>query len=471
ISDCDTIPSVSRDYHYTATIDEAAAASLEAGGDISCGPEYARLTRAFASGLISQSSLERAVRRVLTSRMLVGDLDPHSHDPYARIGLEVVDSREHRELATQMSRESVVLLKRGRGFPLRDRSKRMTIALLGPSADDPSVQAHTYHGSPNSWLTLEGSLRQLLTRYPDVTLLRAAGCDRHSHARDGFDKAMETASTADAIVFVGGLDAEDEEEDTDRTHLRLPGVQGELVLRLARLALARGVPLAVVIYSGGPIAEPSLVSHPGVDSIFWSSYSGQTCQGMAEALLGLNNPSGCLPFTIPHNESQLGAITDYSMSAGNGRTYRYLNTAAAPPLFPFGYGLSFSKWSYADLITTPTILVLHPPGTPSLAAVSTRVTNQGALFGMLTIQLYARFDRSPDHPVPGLPLRQLLNFTKLSLKPGATTPVQLEVDVGSIISIRHQTLPTTLHLWVGNADESAAEATCKLKIELASTAV
>ncbi|KAL1503356.1 hypothetical protein AB1Y20_011408 [Prymnesium parvum] len=463
ISDCDTIASIARDYRYTSTIDEAAAAAVDAGGDINCGPEYARLRRAVASGLLATATIDRAVSRALRSRLLSGDLDPPSHQPYARIGLDVVDSDAHRAIATQLSRESVVLLKRGRGFPLSAAAGK-TIALIGPSADDPQVQAHTYHGTPHAWLTLHAALAQLSA----ARLLLSRGCDRHALDRSGFAAAIAAADAADAVVFVGGLDEHDEEEDTDRAHFRLPGVQRELVEKLAAVALARGVPLGVVLYSGGPVSEPELMRHAGVDSVFWSSYSGQTCQGMAEVLLGLANPSGCLPFTVPLNESQLAPLSDYSMSRGNGRTYRYLNFTAAPPLFPFGFGLSYTKFSIGPVAVSPPRLVLRPPGLPSTVVVRTTVANVGPLNGMITVQLYARFGRQSDEPLPGLPVRQLLNFTKISVDAGAHAPVSIEVDVGSIISIRHQLLPATLHLWLGNADETSARSHAQLLLEIAS---
>jgi len=339
------------------------------------------------------------------------------------------------------------------------------LAVVGPSADDASVQAHTYHGTPSEWLTTLGALRALVD--PSTSIITAAGCDRHGTDRSGFGAALAAASRADAVVFVGGLDEHDEEEDTDRADFRLPGVQAALIEALAQVTQARRVPFGVVIFSGGPISEPALLRNDGVDSLFWSSYSGQTCQGMAEALLGLSNPSGALPFTIPLNESQLGPMTDYSMSAGNGRTYRYLNLKAAPPLFPFGFGLSYSNWKYGAVTVSPSAVVLAPPGSPTLVSVRTTVTNVGSFSGMLVVQLYARFERSRAMPLPMLPKRQLLNFTKIGLEAGESAPVQLEVDVGAIISIRYQMLPSTLHLWLGNADEASAEAKAVLQVQLA----
>lgn len=113
---------------------------MEAGGDISCGEENALLETAFRSGLVSAAAVDRAVKRVLRSRVLVGDLNHHGHDPYETIGLDVVDSVAHRELAIQMSRESVVLLKRGSHFPLHGLQGKV---LYTPPALDFSLQVQT----------------------------------------------------------------------------------------------------------------------------------------------------------------------------------------------------------------------------------------------------------------------------------------------------------------------------------------
>eukprot|EP00966_Prymnesium_polylepis_P116846 2700029-Prymnesium_polylepis.1 len=276
ISDCDTISSIATAYGYTANVVEAAAAALEAGGDINCGPEYALLERAMRTGLVSNTTLDRALRRALRSRVLTGDFDPSAHDPYANITMASVDSAAHREIATQISRESAVLLKRGPGFPLMELDGKVrcctsalsvardcadapamcaappaklpslslarlfaasvrpaqVLAVVGPSAADASVQAHTYHGTPSEWLTTLGALRALVD--PSTSIITAAGCDRHGTDRSGFGAALAAASRADAVVFVGGLDEHDEEEDTDRADFRLPGVQAALIEALAQ---------------------------------------------------------------------------------------------------------------------------------------------------------------------------------------------------------------------------------------------
>ena len=131
-------------------------------------------------------------------------------------------------------------------------------------ADDPAVQAHTYHGTPSEWLTLQGALRRLLGA--STRIVSARGCERHCTDTGGFDAAITAASSADAVVYVGGLEARDEEEDTDRANFRLPGVQLALISKLAAVAQRRRVPFAVVLYSGGPLSEPTLLTLPGLDS-------------------------------------------------------------------------------------------------------------------------------------------------------------------------------------------------------------
>ena len=343
ISDCSTIAAIAEAFHYTATVEQAAVSALRAGGDLDCGPDYALLLNASADGWLQEEELTAPLLRLMTARVRSGALNINQTDPWSTVPYSVVDSPSSRALARRSVQEAVVLLSKGDGcaLPLGLGSAcNSSVGLLpppplknllvvGPSADDPSVQAHTYHGTPWRWTTVLTGIREALNSTVNVTYVQ--GCSRAGSSTSGFAPALALASDwADAVVFVGGLEASMEEEDTDRGDFTLPGQQMTLVQALAAASSTqnRGVPLVVLVISGGPVSEPWLVSPAAVAARvgwLWVSYFGQDGGGVADVLLGSYSPSGRLPFTMPWDTTQVGPISDYSMRGlPYGRTYRYL---------------------------------------------------------------------------------------------------------------------------------------------------
>lgn len=268
------------------------------------------------------------------------------------------------------------------------------------------------------------------------------GCERHGTDRSGFAEAIAAARGADAVVFVGGLQASDEEEDTDRPDLKLTGVQLELISAIYGNTSV-DVPIVVVIVSGGPISEPSIMGS-SVDrgAVVWLSYFGQDGSGAVDVLLGKESPSGRLPWTVPMDVSQLPSLDDYRMNAGHGRTHRYLDASAAPPLFPFAWGLS-----YANVTTTLSI-------NPASVQLGQNFT--------VTINLVT--DKPTNHVVPlfashvgggfgGAPLQSLVNFEKLPLAAGTPASVTMKVNAGEdlLLGIDQQPLPGIVKMWTGDA--------------------
>ena len=561
ISDCDTIASIATSFHYTASVEQAAAAALQAGGDLNCGPEYELILNATAHGLVSEEAdIDPAVLRLLLRRVQTGDLDLSPQNPYSSIPYSVVDSPAHRRLARQAVRESVVLLHNGRDGAPRPLPLRLLpgaaglirrLLVVGPTANDSSVQAHTYHGTPAVWTTVLAGLRSVAD--PSVAITFLEGCSRSDTNRSGFAAAVAAVADADAVVYVGGLEASMEEEDTDRDRFALPGVQLELVQELLAAAQARASPppVVAVVISGGPVSEPLLANARGL-AWLWASYFGQAGEGIADVIAGAYSPSGRLPFTVPVDASQLGDITDYSMrgtiDAPFGRTYRYLihprpftggfgelagteagcdsgggclqdgpdcdNTTVtgqcsfprefavalcgawpacvavtcnggaewcqargvvdfAPrqgfttyvrstafpslPLYPFAFGLS-----YADLAATHLVV-----GSPSAAlgdtvAVTATVANGAAGpdadFVVAVFGVFLACDGSPS-PVPALPLRTLLAFTKVHVAAGEHLRVPLQFTLAPLFvpGVERQSWPGVLRLWAGDGGPGAAE--------------
>jgi beta-glucosidase len=164
VSDCDAVADVYKNHHFTKTEEEAAAATVKAGTDLTCGYEYRALIPAVAHGLITEAEIDRAVKRLFEARFRLGMFDPPELVPYSRIPVEANDSPAHRELAARAARESIVLLKNENNLlPLKKDLK--TVAVIGPNADSLEVLLGNYNGIPSRWVTpLEGIRRKVSTR-------------------------------------------------------------------------------------------------------------------------------------------------------------------------------------------------------------------------------------------------------------------------------------------------------------------
>jgi len=299
MSDCDTISAISKSFRYTATVEEAVAVALRAGGDLSCGPEYILVENATDDGLAGHNDIDRAVRRLLHARGRMGGFDPDAFDPYKSIPFSVVNSQAHQSLARQVVAESVVLLKNEQHTLPLQLPQIQRLAIIGPSADDSSVQAHTYHGTPSRWNTIASAFRTA-AEVTGTAVTVVKGCERRGTDTSGFADAIAAARWSDAIVFVGGLSPSDEEEDTDRLDLHLPGKQLELISAIFGNTSSE-VPIVVVLVTGGPVSEPSFMG-----TLFkrgasvWVSYFGQDGAGivdvLAKALLRVGFP-GRFPWT------------------------------------------------------------------------------------------------------------------------------------------------------------------------------
>ena len=467
ISDCDTMAAVSTNFHYTASVEQATVVALQAGGDINCGPEYELLLNATNDGILSEiNDINPAVLRVLMARIQVGDLDPNGTFPYLSIPYSVVNSLPHQQLARQVVRESIVLLKNdGNALPFKIPTLNkdtpnvppFQLVVIGPSADDQSIQAHTYHGTPMEWVTVLAGLKNVSnTSNLNVNITYVYGCSRTSGDKSGFPAALAAAATADAILYVGGLEAGIEEEDTDRSDFQLYGVQLDMIQALYNVSVSTEtqIPMAVLIISGGPVSEPWIARNATGLSWLWLSYFGQAGEGVADVLLGNYSPSGRLPHTMPVDTSQIGDITDYDMRGPPyGRTYRYLqySTPAAIPLFPFGYGLSYSNITYVSISSTATYGTLFSSNIP----VTVSLMNTGPMVADYVVAIYGEFltCSGGSSPVPALPLRTLLTYTKVQNIPVSTTAVintTLTVDLTLLPGINRQIAPGILRMWVGD---------------------
>lgn len=343
---------------FTSSPEAAAAAALKSGTDLNCGNGYDALNLSLARKLVSEADIDTAVTRTLTGRFELGLFDPPARNPFASIPLSTVGSPTHLSLARKVAADSVVLLKNSAEagdhptLPL-DPTTLKRVAVLGSHANDTLVQLGNYHGhSAGQTVT---PLEALTKRLGSATAVKySAGCAIVGDGAWEFGDAIAAAAAADvAIVFLGSsskgsvdgvvhLDTV-EKESLDRNSLGLPGVQEDL---LKALASQTTTPLVLVLLNGGPIDVEWAEASSRVNAILTTWYPGQEGgNAIADVLLGATAPAGRLPVTwYFRNYTTQILSTDMGMRGWPGRTHRFVQV---PVLYPFGHGLSYSRFVYS----------------------------------------------------------------------------------------------------------------------------
>jgi len=416
-------------HHVAANNAEAARRALAAGVDfdLSDGSVFRTLLRQVKQGIVPESDLDRAVGRVLAAKFRLGLFDDPYVDPdYAE---RVTSGPEHRQLALAAAQKAVVLLKNEKNLLPLDVAKLRTIAVIGPNAAD--VHLGGYSREPGHGVSILQGIRDRVATKAQV--LYAEGC-RITSARQGWrgwlddDVKLVEATTqlqsihaavavarkaSVAIVVVGenestNREAWSERHLGDRDSLDLLGAQNELV----QAVVATGTPTVVFLLNGRPLSISSIVEHvPAVVEGFYLGQEGGTAA--ANVLFGDVNPGGKLPITFPRSVGDLPAY--YYKRPSANREYAF---GTRKPLFPFGYGLSYTSFHFENLRVTPERMALG-----ATAKVSVDVTNTGAREGDEVVQLYVH------QKVASLtrPTRQLKGFERVTLRPGEKKTVELAV--------------------------------------------
>ena len=425
VSDCDAIGDIWRSHRYAKTAEAAAADAVKAGCNLCCGGDYNALVRAVQQGLISEKDIDRALYYTLWTRFKLGLFDPPEKVPYSRYTIQDNDTPEHRQIALELARQSLVLLKNEDILPL-DRSKFKRIAVIGPNGNSKSMLNGNYHGSASRPVTILSGIKELAG--PNIEVTFAMGCPITTNkaiaawSRQDNEttrplpelqaEALSLATNADLIIYVGGITPAQEGEGFDRDSIELPDVQEKFV----RALHATGKPMVMVNCSGSAIALPWEAEH--LAAILQAWYPGEAGgQAVAEVLFGDVNPSGHLPITFYRATVDLPTFTDYSMS---NRTYRYFS---GKPLYAFGHGLSYTKFDFAR-----GMLVSKRIPADGTAKVTFTLKNSGKRDGAEVAQVYFRHLKSAV-PQPKL---ALCGFTRVHLKRGESAEVTLEIPASRL---------------------------------------
>lgn len=414
VSDCGAINDFYVEGRHETHEDEADASSAAvlSGTDLECGSVYKSLADAVRQGKIKESDLDRSVSHLLKARFELGEMDETT--PWDAIPDSVVNCHAHQALALRMAHESMTLLQNKNNLlPLK---AGMTVALVGPNANDSVMQWGNYNGFPGHTVTLLEALRK---RLPEEQLIYVPGALYAEgfvpkHKKDEMEqmKPLDAASLlkqvgrADVVVFAGGISPLLEGEEMkvnvqgfkggDRTDIELPAIQRQLL----RALKAAGKKVVFVNFSGSAVGlEPETQTCDAILQAWYPGEAGGTA--VADVLYGDYNPAGRLPVTFYKNVGQLPDFQDYSMK---GRTYRYFE---GTPLFPFGHGLSYTTFAYGKAEVKDGCLLVP-------------VINTGCMDGDEVVQLY--LNRPDDANGPRKTLRA---FKRVHIPAGATRTVSL----------------------------------------------
>ncbi len=414
VSDCWAIKDFHENHHVTRTAAESAALGVKAGCDLNCGCTYEHIGAAVAEGLVSEAEIDVCVKRLFRARMLLGMFDPPERVPFASIPYEVNDSPEHRKLALEAARQSIVLLKNDGVLPLsRDIG---SIAVIGPNAHDHHVLRANYFGIASHSVTPLDGIRAAVSKQTKVWYTdgcKHLGTNTDGVGRDGnLSEAVSLAQRADVVVLCLGLSAEIEGEQGDAGNSEAAGDKVDLALtglqqRLLEEVAALGKPTILVLLAGSPMSITWAQDHAAAVVDAW--YPGEEGgTAIADVLFGAYNPGGRLPVTFPRSIADVPEFTSYDMQ---GRTYRYLQKE---PLYPFGYGLSYTRFEYADARVSRARI-----GAGDDVEISATVKNTGERAGDEVVQLYLK-DLEASCRVPHHSLR---GFQRITLAPGESRRV------------------------------------------------
>jgi beta-glucosidase len=435
VSDYFAIRDVSTLHKITPSYDSAGLLAFKAGIDLETpDPDgFKNLKQLVLAGKISKKELDETVLRILIAKFRLGLFDDPYVDPDK--AEEIVGSKEKRAVAYKAATEAMVLLKNENNFLPLDKNKIKTIALIGPNADkcllggysskprvciSPLQAVQEKYGSTLHVLYAEGvTITDKNNWFADTINLANAEENKRK-----IEEAVEVAKHADVIVlFVGGSESTSREGWAtnhlgDLPTLELLNGQNELIKQI----VAVGKPTCAFVNSGPPLSIGNLVN--AVPAVMQCWYLGQEGgYAIVDALFGDINPSGKLPISFPRSAGNIPAYYNYKPSSRRGYNLGFDVT----PLFPFGFGLSYTTFSYSGLKLSSSTMKMNARLTDSVGqgtiTVSVDVKNTGDRKGAEVVQMYIR----DDYSSVTRPVKELKGFKKIWLDPGQSQTVSFTI--------------------------------------------
>jgi beta-glucosidase len=423
VSDCWAIKDFHMYHKVTKSPKESAALAMDAGCDLNCGNIYLYMLQAYEAGLVTEDQITEAAVRLFTTRYKLGLFDDTEFD---QIPYEVIESKEHTELAVEAARKSIVLLKNEGILPL-DKSALKTIGVIGPNANSRLALKANYYGTSSRYITLLEGIQDEVGDHARV--LYSKGCELWKDrteplavANDRLSEAITVAEHSDVVVLCLGLDErlEGEEMDEgnhvgsgDKVDLELPKVQQELLEKVVET----GKPVILCLIAGSAINLSYADTH--CQGILQAWYPGaRGGKAVADILFGKTSPSGKLPVTFYRTLEGLPEFTDYSME---NRTYRYYT---GEPLYSFGYGLT-----YGDIRCQEAYI--EEVKENKYMKVSVKAQNMGQIATEDVIQCYIK-DEESKYAVKNV---SLSGYQRIRLEAGETRRVSIEIPWTALMAV------------------------------------
>ncbi|KAM9320137.1 uncharacterized protein PAF06_004614 [Gastrophryne carolinensis] len=418
VSDEGAIEFIMSAHKYTSSYLETAIASVNSGCNLELSFNLAdnvfmRIKDAVTLGNITLETVKERLYPLFYTRMRLGEFDPPDMNPYSALDLSSVQTPEHRELAVEAAVKSFVLLKNLRNtLPLDlEHFTGKKFGVIGPFANNSGELFGDYEPHPDPrYITTP---REGIAALP-VQVSFAAGCDNARCTKYSPAEIKDLVRSVDVTVVCLGTGATVETEMVDRANLSLPGLQSTLLKDAVESAAGR--PVILLLFNAGPVDITWAKESEGVHAILECFFPAQAAgTAIAKVLTGADgaNPAGRLPATWPAGMDQVPAMENYTMQ---GRTYRYYGSQV--PLYPFGYGLSYTTFQYSDLILKPSLL--HPCETLHLTI---NVKNTGLKIGDEVVQVYMSWS-SASVPVPQW---QLVGIQRVTIPAGKSVTVMMAV--------------------------------------------
>jgi beta-glucosidase len=415
LSDCWALRDFYEGHGVAADRAEAAALALKSGVNLNCGDTYPFLLEAVEKGLVTEEEIDASLAYLLRTRFKLGLFDPYDMVPFTKISTDVINCQEHKALAREAAQKCVVLLKNNGVLPLSYDTEK--IYVTGPNATNLDVMLGNYFGVSGEMSTILEGVAAKRQAGTFIEYRKGAELDRENiNTADWTTRGAKEPGTVTVACFGISPLLEGEEGEAilspsqgDRFDIGLPESQ---VKKIKKLSDGNENPIILVLNGGSPIDFREVVDL--VDAILFVWYPGEEGgNAVGDIIFGDVNPSGRLPITFPKSIEDLPPYDDYSMA---GRTYRYMTK---DPMYPFGFGLSYSAFSYKA--TDVDILSINAGEEVNFEVT---VTNNGDLAGEEVVQLYVTdLEASVD-----VPISALKGFQRVYLEPGESKQVRFTVN-------------------------------------------
>lgn len=414
VSDCWALVDFHEGHKVTPDAVESAALALKRGVSLNCGKVYdPSLAEAVKKGLVTEKQVDEALAILLRTRFKLGLFDPAEKNPYNAIPASVINSEKHRSLAREAATKSIVMLKNNGALPLKNDLRNYYV--VGPNAGNIDALIGNYYGVNNNIVTILEGMAGAITPGSKMNYKVGFLLDRDNV--NPVDWSTGDARGADATIVVMGISGmiEGEEGESilsphygDRLDYNIPKNQIDFLQKVRKVTTK---PVIAVVMGGSPMNLSEV--HELADAVLLAWYPGEEGgNAVADVIFGKASPSGKLPLTFPKAIEDLPAYDDYTME---GRTYRYMQVE---PMYPFGFGLSYTSFQYSNLKLSATKIKKNQPVDAEIT-----ITNTGSVAADEVVQLYLTDLKTSVRA----PLFSLKDFKRVNLKAGESKTLKFTV--------------------------------------------